>query len=94
MMPLMGYFQMASVIYKIENNLIDQASNIVVISHLKQFIGCSLIIHGGLACFMKDQSNSNTSRLHNEELLRGIRPSQAQTEKVKHNSLHTTLNMV
>lgn len=79
MMPFMGYFQIASVIYKIANNLICQASNIVVISHLKQFIRCSLIIiHEGLACFMNDQSNSNPSRLHNEELLRGMRPIQAQ----------------
>lgn len=79
MMPLMGYFQIASVIYRIENNLICQASNVVVISHLKQFIGCSLtIIHEGHACFMNNQSNSNTSRLDNEELLRGMRPIQAQ----------------
>lgn len=79
MMPLIGYFQIASVIYRIANNLICQASNIVVISHLKQFIGCSLtIIHEGHACFMNNQSNSNTSRLDNEELLRGMRPIQAQ----------------
>lgn len=79
MMPLMGYFQIASVIYRIANNLICQASNIVVISHLKQFIGCSLtIIHEGHACFTNNQSNSNTSRLDNEKLLRGMRPIQAQ----------------
>lgn len=77
MMPLMGYFQIASVIYRIANNLICQASN-VVISHLKQFIGCSLtIIHEGHACFMNNPSNSNTSRLDNEKLLRGMRPIQA-----------------
>lgn len=81
MMPLMGYFQIASVIYRIANNLICQASNVVVISHLKQFIGCSLtIIHKGHACFMNNQSNSKTSMLHNEELLRGMRPIQAQRQ--------------
>lgn len=79
MMLLMGYFQIASVIYRIANNLICQASNIVVISHLKQFIGCSLtIIHEGHACFMNNQSNSNSSSLDNEELLRGMRPIQAK----------------
>lgn len=79
MMPLMGYFQIAPVIYKIANNLICLASNIVVISHLKQFIRCPLIIiHEGLACFMSDQSNSSPSRLHNEELLKEIRSVQAQ----------------
>lgn len=79
MMPLMGYFQIASVIYRIANNLICQASNIVVISHLKQFIGCSFtIIHEGHACFMNNQSNSNTGRLDNEELLRGMSSIQAQ----------------
>lgn len=83
-MPLMGYFQIASVIYRIANNLICQASNVVVISHLKQFIGCSLtIIHEGHACFMNNQSNSNTSRLDNEKLLRGIRPTQVQKWKGK-----------
>lgn len=66
-------------IYRIANNLICQGSNVVVISHLKQFIGCSFtIIHEGHACFMNNQSNSNTSRLDNEELLRGMRPIQAQ----------------
>lgn len=76
----MAYFQISPVIYKIANNLTCQASNIVVISHLKQFIGCSLIIiHESPACFMNDQSNSNTSRLHNEELLRRMRPFQVQS---------------
>lgn len=80
----MGYFQITSVIYRIANNLICQASNVVVISHLKQFIGCSLtIIHEGHACFMNNQSNSNTSRLDNEKLLRGIRPTQVQKWKEK-----------
>lgn len=80
----MGYFQIASVIYRIANNLICQASNVVVISHLKQFIGCSLtIIHEGHACFMNNQSNSNTSRLDNEKLLRGMRPTQVQKWKGK-----------
>lgn len=78
----MGYFQISPVIYRIANNLACQASNIVVISHLKQFIGCSLIIiHESPACFMNDQSNSNTSRLHNEELLRRMRPFQVQSMK-------------
>lgn len=92
MMPLMAYFQITSVIYRIANNLICQASNVVLISHLKQFIGCSLtIIHEGHACFMNNQSNSKTSRLDNEELLRGIRPIEAQRRsRDKHGSLQTT----
>lgn len=66
MMPLMGYFQITSEIYRLGNNLICQASTVVVISHLKQFIGCSLtIIHEGHACFMNNQSNSNISRMDN-----------------------------
>lgn len=70
---LMGYFRITSEIYRIANNLICRASNVVVISHLKQFIGCSLaIIHGGHACFMNNQSNSNCNGLHNDELFRGI----------------------
>jgi len=74
-MPLMGYVQITSEIYRIANNLICQSSNVVVISHLKQFIGCSLTtIHEGHACFMNNQSNPNISRLDNEELLRGMRP--------------------
>lgn len=78
-MPLMGYFQITSMIYRIANNLICQASNVVLISHLKQFIGCSLtIIQEGHACFMNNKSNSETSRLDNEKLLRGMRPIQVQ----------------
>lgn len=95
MMPLMAYFQITSVIYRIANNLICQASNVVLISHLKQFIGCSLtIIHEGHACFMNNQSNSKTSRLDNEELLRGIRPIQAQRHSWdKRGSLQTTFDI-
>lgn len=74
MMPLMACFQIASAIYKIANNLICLVSNIVIISHLKQFIRCPLIIiHEGLAGFMNDQSNSSPNRLRNEELLKEIR---------------------
>jgi len=93
--PLMAYFQITSEIYRIANNLICQASNVVLISHLKQFIGCSLtIIHEGHACFMNNQSNSKTSRLDNEELLRGMRPIQAQRRKRdKYLSLQITLNI-
>lgn len=70
---LMGSFQITSEIYRIANNLICQASNIVVISHLKQFIGCSLTInHEGHACFMNNQSSSSISRLDNDELLRAM----------------------
>lgn len=70
---LMGYFRITSEIYRIANNWICRASNVVVISHLKQFIGCSLaIIHGGHACFMNNQSNSNCNGLDNDELFRGI----------------------
>lgn len=68
---LMACFQIASAIYKIANNLICLLSNIVIISHLKQFIRCPLvIIHGGLAGFMNDQSNWSPNRLHNEEEFR------------------------
>lgn len=69
----MGSFQITAEIYRIANNLIYQASNVVVISHLKQFIGCSLTInHKGHACFMNNQSNSSISRLDNDELLRAM----------------------
>lgn len=79
MMPLMGCFQIASAIYKIANNLICLVSNIVIISHLKQFIRCPLIIiHEGLAGFMNDQSNLSPNRLHNEELLVEIRSAHVQ----------------
>lgn len=70
---LMGSFQITSEIYRIANNLICQASNVVVISHLKQFIGCSLTInHEGHACFMNNQSSSSISMLDNDELLRAM----------------------
>lgn len=79
MMPLMGCFQIASAIYKIANNLICLVSNIVIISHLKQFIRRPLIIiHAGLASFMNDQSNWSPNRLNNEELLKEIRPAHHQ----------------
>lgn len=79
MMPLMACFQIASAIYKIANNLICLVSNIVIISHLKQFIRRPLIIiHGGLAGFMNDQSNWSPDRPHNEELLKGSRSAHVQ----------------
>lgn len=72
---LMGYFRITSEIYRIANNWICRASNVVVISHLKQFIGCSLaIIHEGHACFMNNLSNSNFHGLDDDELFRGMGP--------------------
>lgn len=70
----MAGFQTASAIYKIANNLICLVSNIVIISHLKQFIGRPLIIiDEGLASFMSDQSGWSPGRRRNEELLKEIR---------------------
>lgn len=89
MMLLMGYFQIAGVTCRIVNYLICQASNTVVRGHLEKCIGCSLpIIYEGHAYLMANQSNSNTSRIDNEQLLRGMRPIQAPRWSTTNGFLH------
>lgn len=92
MTPLMACFQIASAIYKIANNLICLVSNIVIISHLKQFIRCPLIrIHGGLAGFTNDQSNLSPNRPHNEELVQEFRSAHVRNPNTRRPAVLNTL---